>query len=61
VAEVRDFVLARASLGGRTSADQLWGNSGQNLYFADLSGTVRDRLMDRTLVEIAIDLNRPAF
>src|SRR5262249_2827288 len=54
VAAVRDYVLTRAS--DDTSADVLYGGGGSNLYFADLSGAVRDQLADRGLGEIAIDL-----
>jgi hypothetical protein len=54
VAAVRDYVLARA--GDDTSADVLYGGGSCNLYFADLTGAVRDQTMDRTLAEIAIDL-----
>jgi Ca2+-binding RTX toxin-like protein len=51
---VRDYVLARAV--DDTSVDVLYGGGGSNLYFADLSGAVRDQLADRALTEIAIDL-----
>jgi Ca2+-binding RTX toxin-like protein len=56
VMAMQALALQGSGYGDDTSVDVLYGGGGSNLYFADLSGQVRDQLADRTLAEIAIDL-----